>query len=32
VNQLAALNGLVLLQDVAMPSNNRMLVWEAKDN
>lgn len=27
VNQLAALHGLHLLRDIAMPSNNRMLVW-----
>jgi SAM-dependent methyltransferase len=30
VNRLAALHGLDLLRDVAMPSNNRILVWEAK--
>lgn len=28
VNQLAASHGLQLLQDVEMPSNNRMLVWK----
>jgi len=27
VNQLAALHGLHLWRDIAMPSNNRMLVW-----
>jgi len=27
VNQVAALHGLHLLRDIAMPSNNRMLVW-----
>jgi hypothetical protein len=31
VDELAASHGLLLLQDVAMPSNNRMLVWRAKD-
>lgn len=30
VNQLAASHGLQLLRDIAMPSNNRMLVWQAK--
>jgi SAM-dependent methyltransferase len=29
VNRLAASQGLELLRDIAMPSNNRMLVWEA---
>lgn len=28
VNQLAASHGLELLRDIAMPSNNRMLVWQ----
>jgi SAM-dependent methyltransferase len=31
VNQLAALHGLNLLRDIAMPSNNRMLVWHAHE-
>ncbi len=31
VNQLAALHGLNLLRDIAMPSNNRMLVWRAHE-
>ena len=30
VNGLAAVHGLELLRDIAMPSNNRILVWEAK--
>jgi len=30
VNRLAATHDLYLLHDIAMPSNNRMLVWEAK--
>lgn len=30
VNQLAASHGLELLRDIAMPSNNRILVWEAR--
>jgi len=30
VNSLAASHGLELQRDIAMPSNNRMLVWEAK--
>jgi len=30
VNELAASNGLELLRDFEMPSNNRILVWEAK--
>jgi SAM-dependent methyltransferase len=30
VNRLAASHGLELLRDIAMPSNNRMLVWQAK--
>ncbi len=30
VNRLAASHGLDLLRDIAMPSNNRMLVWIAK--
>ncbi|MGC2458125.1 MAG: DUF938 domain-containing protein [Gallionellaceae bacterium] len=30
VNRLAASHGLDLLQDIAMPSNNRILVWEAR--
>lgn len=29
VNQLAATQGLELTEDIAMPSNNRMLVWQA---
>jgi hypothetical protein len=29
VNRLAASHGLALLRDIAMPSNNRMLVWQA---
>lgn len=29
VNRLAAAHGLELLRDIAMPSNNRMLVWRA---
>ncbi len=32
VNQLAASHGLKLLRDIAMPSNNRILMWEAKDS
>ncbi len=32
VNQLASLHGLYLLRDIAMPSNNRMLVWRAHEN
>jgi len=31
VNALAASHGLQLLRDIAMPSNNRMLVWRAQD-
>ncbi|MGA8147501.1 MAG: DUF938 domain-containing protein [Gallionellaceae bacterium] len=30
VNRLAASHGLDLLQDIAMPSNNPILVWEAR--
>ena len=30
VNRLAAAHGLELLRDIAMPSNNRILVWVAK--
>jgi hypothetical protein len=30
VNRLAASHGLELLRDIAMPSNNRILVLEAK--
>jgi len=30
VNQLAASHGLELLRDIAMPSNNRILVWQMK--
>jgi len=30
VNRLAASHGLELLRDIAMPSNNRILVWEAR--
>jgi len=29
VNALATFHGLELLRDIAMPSNNRILVWEA---
>jgi len=29
INRLAASHGLELLRDIAMPSNNRMLVWQA---
>lgn len=32
VNRLAASHGLDLLCDIAMPSNNRILVWRAKEN
>ena len=32
VNQLATVHGMDLLHDYAMPSNNRILVWRAKDN
>lgn len=32
INQLAASHGLELQSDIAMPSNNRMLVWGAKDS
>lgn len=28
VNALAAAHGLELLRDIAMPSNNRILMWE----
>jgi hypothetical protein len=28
INRLAAAQGLTLLQDIAMPSNNRSLVWQ----
>jgi SAM-dependent methyltransferase len=28
INQLAAAQGLTLLKDIAMPSNNRSLVWQ----
>ncbi|MDX8385849.1 MAG: DUF938 domain-containing protein [Gallionella sp.] len=28
VNKLAAFHGLILQRDIAMPSNNRILVWE----
>jgi SAM-dependent methyltransferase len=31
VNQLAAIHGLKLLHDIEMPSNNRILVWLAKE-
>jgi SAM-dependent methyltransferase len=31
VNQLARAQGLELLEDIAMPSNNRMLVWEIRN-
>ncbi len=30
VNRLAASHGMELLRDIEMPSNNRMLVWEAR--
>ena len=30
VNRLAASHGLELLRDIAMPSNNRILLWEAQ--
>ncbi|MGB8078066.1 MAG: DUF938 domain-containing protein, partial [Gallionella sp.] len=30
VNHLAASHGMKLLRDIAMPSNNRMLVWTAQ--
>ena len=30
INALAASHGLELLRDIAMPSNNRILVWEAR--
>ena len=30
VNQLAASHGLILQRDIEMPSNNRLLVWEAQ--
>ena len=32
VNRLAASHGLYLLRDIAMPSNNRMLIWRAHDS
>lgn len=32
VNRLAASHGLELLRDIAMPSNNRILVWLARKN
>jgi SAM-dependent methyltransferase len=32
VNKLAASHGLDLLHDIEMPSNNRILVWLAKEN
>ena len=32
VNALAASHGLELLRDIAMPSNNRMLVWIVQDD
>ncbi len=32
VNRLAESHGLELLRDIAMPSNNRILVWRAKEN
>jgi SAM-dependent methyltransferase len=31
VSRLAATHGLYLLRDIAMPSNNRMLVWRAQE-
>jgi len=31
VDRLAASKGLELLRDIEMPSNNRILVWEAKE-
>ncbi len=30
LTELAAGHGLALLQDIAMPANNRMLVWQAR--
>ncbi len=30
VNRLAASHGLELLRDIAMPSNNRILLWQAR--
>jgi SAM-dependent methyltransferase len=32
VNRLASSHGLDLLRDIAMPSNNRILVWRAQNN
>ena len=32
VNRLAESHGLNLLRDIAMPSNNRMLVWRAQES
>lgn len=32
VNRLAASHGLELLRDIKMPSNNRVLVWRAREN
>jgi len=32
VNRLAASHGLDLLRDIAMPSNNRILVWRAQED
>jgi SAM-dependent methyltransferase len=32
VNRLAATHGLALQRDILMPSNNRLLVWRAKEN
>ncbi len=31
VDQLAQAQGFELMQDVAMPSNNRLLVWSKRD-
>ena len=31
MDRLAALHGLNLMSDIAMPSNNRMLVWHAEE-
>ncbi|PWB59169.1 MAG: methylase, partial [Nitrosomonadales bacterium] len=31
LDQLARLQGLVLQQDIAMPANNRTLVWQKMD-
>jgi len=31
INQLAVNQGLVLMQEIAMPANNRTLVWQKVD-